>query len=42
MNKLSLLLLFLLLVNNCTINKKQGFWGKDKASIDKKKILRQF
>ena len=40
MNKLSLLLLFLLLVNNCTINKKQGFWGKDKASIDKKKNIK--
>ncbi len=33
MNKLSLLILTLLLVNNCSINKKQGLWGKEKSNI---------
>ena len=34
MNKLSLLILILLLANNCSINKKQGFWGKEKSNIE--------
>ena len=36
MNKLSLLFLILLLINNCSINKKQGFWNKDQSNIDEK------
>ena len=35
MNKLSLLVLILLLVNNCSINKKQRFWGKENSNIKK-------
>jgi len=31
-NKLSLLILILLFTNNCSINKKQGFWGKEKSN----------
>ena len=34
MNKLSLLILILLLANNCSIKKNQGFWSKDKSNID--------
>ena len=33
MSKLSLLVLIFLLVNNCSINKKKGFWGKEKSNI---------
>ena len=43
MNKLSLLILILLLANNCSINKKYSFLGKDKLNIEEinkvKKIL---
>ncbi len=43
MNKLSLLILILLLINNCSINKKQKFWGKEKSNVKEvntiKKIL---
>ena len=46
MNKLSIIILIFLLVNNCSINsinKEQRFWGKDKAAIKEvkkpKKIL---
>ena len=43
MNKLSLLILILLFSNNCSINKKQVFWGKEKNNIEEsyniKKIL---
>ena len=35
MSKLSLLFLILLLVNNCSINKNQRFWGKEKSEIKK-------
>ena len=35
MNKLSLLIFILLFTNNCSINKKQGFWGKEKSNIEK-------
>ena len=35
MNKLSLLILILLFVNNCSISKKQGFFGKDKPDLEK-------
>ena len=34
MNKLSLLILILLFVNNCSINKKQRFWGKEKPNVE--------
>jgi outer membrane protein assembly factor BamB len=34
-NKLSLLILILLFVNNCSISKKQGFFGKDKPDLEK-------
>ena len=37
MNKLSLLILILLFANNCSINKKQGFWGKEKPNIEETK-----
>jgi outer membrane protein assembly factor BamB len=33
-NKLSLLILILLFVNNCSINKKQRFWGKEKPNVE--------
>ena len=43
MNKLSLLILILLFINNCSINKNQRFWGespiKVEESANKKKIL---
>ena len=43
MNKISLLILIILLANNCSIKKKQSFWGKDKSNVKKteniKKIL---
>ena len=35
MNKLSLLILILLFINNCSISKKQGFFGKDKPDLEK-------
>ena len=34
MNKLLLLVLVLLLINNCSINKKKQFWGKEKPNIE--------
>jgi len=34
-NKLSLLILILLFINNCSISKKQGFFGKDKPDLEK-------
>ena len=37
MNKLALLILILLLANNCSIKKKQGFWVKGKNSIEEVK-----
>ena len=40
MNKLSILILILLFTNNCSTNKKQSFWGNDKANIDKTKIVK--
>ena len=33
MSKISLLILILLLISNCSISKKQGFWSKNKVSI---------
>jgi len=33
-NKLLLLVLVLLLINNCSINKKKQFWGKEKPNIE--------
>ena len=43
MNKLLLLILILLLVNHCSINKKKRFWNTGKSNIDEivnvKKIL---
>ena len=33
MNKLSILILIILLTNNCSINKKQRFWSKDTSSV---------
>ena len=32
MNKLSLLILIILLANSCSLNKKQGFWNKQETS----------
>ncbi len=40
MNKLLLLVLTFLLTNNCSINKKQQFWGKEKSNIDEIKIVK--
>ena len=40
MNKLSILILILLFINNCSTNKKKGFWGNDKTNIDKTKIVK--
>ncbi len=40
MNKLSLLVLIFLLVNNCSINKKQKFWGKEKSNIQEKENVK--
>ena len=40
MNKLSLLVLILLLINNCSINKKQRFWGKEKSNIEEIKNVK--
>ena len=34
MNKLPLLILILLLANNCSIKKKQAFWGNDEPKND--------
>ncbi|MDC1132779.1 dehydrogenase, partial [Candidatus Pelagibacter sp.] len=34
MNKLSLLILILLFINNCSKSKKQSFWGKDKSKVE--------
>ena len=34
MSKLSLLIFFFLLLNNCSINKKQEFWNKEKVNIE--------
>tara|TARA_B100000767_G_scaffold270376_1_gene293923 strand:- start:173 stop:1471 length:1299 start_codon:yes stop_codon:yes gene_type:complete len=39
-NKLLLLVLTFLLTNNCSINKKQQFWGKEKSNIDEIKIVK--
>jgi len=39
-NKLSILILILLFINNCSTNKKKGFWGNDKTNIDKTKIVK--
>ena len=39
MNKLSLLILILLLANNCSINKKQRFWGEEKSKIENVKTI---
>ena len=43
MNKLSLFILILIIINNCSINKKQRFWDKEKSNIKEtvnvKKIL---
>ena len=33
MNKISLLILIVLFINNCTINKKPRFWNKEKSNI---------
>ena len=35
MNKLSLLILIILFINNCSTSKKQSFWGKDKSKVKK-------
>ena len=40
MNKLLLLILILLFANNCSINKKVGFWNKDKPDAAKVKNVR--
>jgi outer membrane protein assembly factor BamB len=32
-NKISLLILILLIVNNCSLKKKQGFWNKEQPNI---------
>ena len=40
MNKLSLLILFLILANSCSINKKQGFWGTDETIINEAKVIK--
>ena len=37
MNKLSSLILILLLVNNCSLNKKQNFWSKEKSNLEETK-----
>ena len=34
MSKLSLLIFLFLLLNNCSINKKQEFWNKEKVNIE--------
>jgi outer membrane protein assembly factor BamB len=39
-NKLSLLILILLLVNNCSANKKPKFWGKDQSNIEEIKNIK--
>jgi len=39
-NKLLLLILILLFANNCSINKKVGFWNKDKPDAAKVKNVR--
>ena len=40
MNKLSSIILILLLVNNCSISKKQGFWGEKESNVDDIKNIR--
>jgi len=45
-NKLSLLILILLIVSSCSINKKRSFWGKEESNVKeiknvKKIILKQ-
>ena len=39
MSKLSLLIFFFLLLNNCSINKKQEFWKKEKVNIENTKTI---
>jgi len=39
-SKLSLLVLIFLLVNNCSINKKKGFWGKEKSNIKESETVK--
>jgi outer membrane protein assembly factor BamB len=39
-SKLPLLILILLFVNNCSINKKQAFWGKDISNEEEKKNIK--
>ena len=40
MNKLSLLILIILFVHSCSINKRQGFWDKDKSNVKKKENIK--
>tara|TARA_B100000795_G_scaffold192422_1_gene146817 strand:- start:332 stop:1630 length:1299 start_codon:yes stop_codon:yes gene_type:complete len=39
-NKLSLLILIILFVHSCSINKRQGFWDKDKSNVKKKENIK--
>ena len=40
MNKLSLLILIFLIINNCSITKKQRFWGKEKSNIQENENIK--
>ena len=40
MNKLSLLTLIFLIINNCSITKKQRFWGKEKSNIQENENIK--
>tara|TARA_B100000787_G_scaffold138219_1_gene107053 strand:+ start:916 stop:2214 length:1299 start_codon:yes stop_codon:yes gene_type:complete len=39
-NKLSLLILIFLIINNCSITKKQRFWGKEKSNIQENENIK--
>jgi len=39
-NKLSLLILILLITNNCSVDKKKRFWDKDKSNIEEVKNVK--
>ena len=41
MSKLSLLVIILLFINNCSIKKKQAFWGKEKSNIEEIEIVKK-
>tara|TARA_B100000787_G_scaffold123210_1_gene92707 strand:+ start:617 stop:1915 length:1299 start_codon:yes stop_codon:yes gene_type:complete len=40
-SKLSLLVIILLFINNCSIKKKQAFWGKEKSNIEEIEIVKK-